>query len=238
VKYAVGPFFTLGIIIGAVIDHNLYHQFAALLHPQQPAGHLFLLPEASLNHIKSRTAFFQQSRSEAAVIMFGDSITEFGGDWSELLDTSALNRGIASDTTEGMLSRLDEVIERKPKIVAVMAGINDVRMGVPVDLVAAHIEQILTKLKAANVRPVMQSTLPTASQLGEPHTNVAVISLNGALSQWCASQDVPFLDLNAFLAPEGVLDPSMTLDDIHLNDAGYLRWRDVLAPLLHHLLNS
>jgi lysophospholipase L1-like esterase len=234
-KFSLGSFLTVGIIIGAVVDHYLYRQVAALLHLRQPVGH-FLVPEAGVNHIKSRTAFFQQSHSRATVIMLGDSITEFGGDWSELLDIPALNRGIAGDTTEGMLSRLDEVIERKPKIVVVMVGINDVRIGVPVDLVAARIEQILTKLKAANVQPVMQSTLLTAAQLGEPNTNVAVIWLNRALSQWCTSQDVPFLNLNASLAPEGILDPSITLDGIHLTDAGYFRWRDVLDPLLHHLL--
>jgi lysophospholipase L1-like esterase len=237
VKFALGSFFTLGVIIGAVIDHNLYQRVAALLDSQQLTEPLSV-SEASFNHIKSRTAFFQQSHGEAAIIMLGDSITEFGGDWSELLDIPALNRGIASDTTEGMLSRLDEVIERKPKIVVVMAGINDIRMGVPVARVAADIEQMLTKLKAANVRTVMQSTLLTAAQLGEPSTNAAIVSLNRTLSQWCASQGVAFVDLNASLAPDGILDRSVTLDGIHLNDAGYLRWRDVLAPVLHHLLDS
>jgi lysophospholipase L1-like esterase len=137
-----------------------------------------------------------------------------------------------------MLLRLDEVIERKPRIVAVMVGINDLRSGVPVDLVAARIEKILTKLKAANVQPVMQSTLLTAEQLGEPTTNVAIAALNRTMSQWCTSQDIPFLNLNASLAPEGTLDPKITFDGIHLTDAGYLRWRDALDPLLRHLLNS
>jgi lysophospholipase L1-like esterase len=237
VKFALGSFLALGIIIGVVVDHYAYRQVGFLLYPQRSAGHL-LVPEATLNHIKSRNAFFQHNRSEAAVIMLGDSITEYGGDWSELLDTPALNRGIASDTAEGMLVRLDEVIGRRPKIVALMAGINEIRSGVPVDLVAARIEQILTKLKAANVQPVMQSTLLTGAQLDEPNTNMSVISLNRALSQWCASQDFLFIDLNVNLAPDGVLDPNITIDGIHLNDAGYLRWRDVLDPLLHHLLDS
>lgn len=235
-KFAFGFSLAVGIIIGAVADRCLY-RLAALLHPQQPAAHL-LLPAVGLNHIKSRSAFFQQSQSEAAVVMLGDLITEYGGDWSELLAIPALNRGIAYDTTEDMLLRLDEVIERKPRIVAVMVGINDLRFGVPVDLVATRIEKILTKLQAANVQPVMQSTLLTAEQLGEPTTNVAITSLNRTLSQWCTSQDIPFLNLNASLAPEGTLDPKITLDGIHLTDAGYLRWRDALDPLLRHLLNS
>ena len=117
-KFAFGFSLAVGIIIGAVADRCLY-RLAALLHPQQPAAHL-LLPAVGLNHIKSRNAFFQQSQSEAAVVMLGDSITEYGGDWSELLAIPALNRGIAYDTTEDMLLRLDEVIERKPRIVAVM----------------------------------------------------------------------------------------------------------------------
>jgi lysophospholipase L1-like esterase len=212
-----------------------YLPLAALLHGRltDPA-----VLEVSRNHIEARANFFQQSQSEAAVVMLGDSITEYGGDWTELLGTPALNRGIAWDTVDGILVRLNEVIEKKPKIVAVMAGINDVRAGVPVDLVASRIEQILTKLKAADVQPVMQSTLLTGTELGEPATNKAIIALNRALSQWCAGQNVPFLDLNASLAPQGLLDPSITIDGIHLTDAGYLRWRDVLDPLLRRMLDS
>jgi lysophospholipase L1-like esterase len=233
VKFALGSFLVLGIIIGAVAER--YLSIATLLYwqRQDPA-----VLEVSLNHIKARADFFQQSQSEAAVIMLGDSITEYGGDWTELLGIPALNRGIASETADGMLVRLDEVIEKKPKIVAVMAGINDVRAGVPVDLVASRIEQILTKLKAANVQPVMESTLLTGKELGEAATNKAIIALDRALSQWCAGQDIPFLNLNASLAPEGLLDPSITIDGIHLTDAGYLRWRDALDPLLRHMLNS
>lgn len=235
-KFAVGSSLAVGIVIGAVADHCL-DRVAAVLRPQQPAAHLSEFA-VGLNHIKSRSAFFQQSQSEAAVVMLGDLITEYGGDWSELLAMPALNRGIAYDTAEDMLLRLDEVIERKPRIVAVMVGVNDLRSGVPVDLVAARIEKSLTKLKAANVQPVMQSTLLTAEQLGELSTNVAITSLNRTLSQWCTSQGIPFLDLNASLAPEGTLDAKMTFDGIHLTDAGYLRWRDTLDPLLRHLLNS
>jgi lysophospholipase L1-like esterase len=233
VKFALASFLTLGIIIGAVADR--YLPLAALLHGRltDPA-----VLEVSRNHIEARANFFQQSQSEAAVVMLGDSITEYGGDWTELLGTPALNRGIAWDTVDGILVRLNEVIEKKPKIVAVMAGINDVRAGVPVDLVASRIEQILTKLKAADVQPVMQSTLLTGTELGEPATNKAIIALNRALSQWCAGQNVPFLDLNASLAPQGLLDPSITIDGIHLTDAGYLRWRDVLDPLLRRMLDS
>ena len=232
-KFALASFLTLGIIIGAVADR--YLPLAALLHGRltDPA-----VLEVSRNHIEARANFFQQSQSEAAVVMLGDSITEYGGDWTELLGTPALNRGIAWDTVDGILVRLNEVIEKKPKIVAVMAGINDVRAGVPVDLVASRIEQILTKLKAADVQPVMQSTLLTGTELGEPATNKAIIALNRALSQWCAGQNVPFLDLNASLAPQGLLDPSITIDGIHLTDAGYLRWRDVLDPLLRRMLDS
>jgi lysophospholipase L1-like esterase len=153
VKFALGSSLAVGIVIGAVANPSLY-RVAALLHTQQPAAHLSE-SAAVLNHIKSRSAFFQQSQSEAAVVMLGDSITEYGGDWSELLAIPTLNRGIAGDTTEDMLLRLDEVIERKPRIVAVMIGVNELRSGVPVDLVAARIEKMLTKLKADYVQPVM-----------------------------------------------------------------------------------
>ena len=71
--------------------------------------------------------------------MPGDSLTE-GIDWRELFpDVKILNRGIGGDTSAGVLNRLDEVIGRHPKIVVLMIGANDLRMGVPVPQVAANI---------------------------------------------------------------------------------------------------
>jgi hypothetical protein len=72
---------------------------------------------------------FKSSKASAEIVMLGDSLTE-GGLWSEYFpNVKMLNRGLASDTTLGAFGRLDEVINRGPKTVFLMIGINNCLIG-------------------------------------------------------------------------------------------------------------
>ncbi len=72
------------------------------------------------------SAAAEASADKSGVVMFGNSITEFG-DWKRLFgDSGVVNRGIAGDNTFGMLDRLSEVIGRRPAKLFVEAGINDI----------------------------------------------------------------------------------------------------------------
>jgi len=170
----------------------------------------------------------------ADVVMLGDSLTEGGGDWRELFpDFVVKNRGIGSDTTEGVLGRLDEVIGRKPKVVVVLIGINDVLRGVDPAKIIFRIEEILRRLKASGTAPIMQSILLTTY---EPATNAIIASVNAEIAAWCAEEKITFLNLNVVLSPSGMLDPAISTDGIHLNSTGYLKWSAVLYPVLRQTL--
>jgi hypothetical protein len=104
----------------------------------------------------SRLAFFRQTVGDADVIMLGDSITE-GIDWRELFpDIRILNRGISGDTGTGVLNWLDEVIKRRPKIVFLMIGSNNLQIGVPVSAINANIRSIVGALEQTNIRIILQ----------------------------------------------------------------------------------
>ena len=63
--------------------------------------------------------------------MLGDSLTEWGN-WHELVpEFRIINPGIGGDTSSGVLDRLQEVIGRRPKVVFVMIGTNDIGLQVP-----------------------------------------------------------------------------------------------------------
>jgi len=180
---------------------------------------------------RSRLAFFRQSVGEADVIMLGDSITE-GIDWRELFpDVRILNRGISGDTSAGVLQRLDEVIGRRPKIVFLMIGSNDLQMGLPVSAVNANIRSIVRALEERQIRVVLQKVLFAASGY-RPQINNKVNELNHALADLCRAPTVLCLDLNRILANGGALSPSFSLDGLHLNTAGYLAWKSEITALL------
>jgi lysophospholipase L1-like esterase len=179
----------------------------------------------------TRVALFRQTVGYADVIMLGDSITE-GIDWHEVFpNVRILNRGIAGDTTKGVLKRLDEIIARRPKVVFLMIGINDLQAGVPVHIVSANIRSIVGTLEQKQISIVLQKTLYVTTRY-RPQVNSKVNELNESLSDLCKSPTVMCLDLNQILGDGGALSPSFSQDGLHLNTAGYLVWKNEITAYL------
>lgn len=94
-------------------------------------------------------------------VMLGDSITG-RGDWKTLLeDEHILNLGVDGDTTSGILKRVQKIIELEPKIVFLMAGINDLCISIPLENIFDNYTQILKKFKRNKIRVIVFSTLIT-----------------------------------------------------------------------------
>src|SRR5829696_483482 len=79
--------------------------------------------------IDGRISVYENTPGTAEIVMLGDSLTDWGN-WNELLPgLSLINRGIAGDTSAGVITRLGEIIQRKPNVVALMIGVNDILQG-------------------------------------------------------------------------------------------------------------
>lgn len=172
--------------------------------------------------------------TQADYVMLGDSIT-YGVQWNELMGIEGIvNRGIAGDSTEGMLKRLDTVIKLKPKIVFIMAGINDILSNVTTpEETYKNYRTIVEKLEANGIKVVMTSTLFTSTKVKNyKDINARVKKLNYMLSIMAVEKWIPYKDLNAKLAPKGHLEEKFTSDGIHLVGAAYEQWAELLAPEL------
>ncbi|MDR1912260.1 MAG: GDSL-type esterase/lipase family protein [Helicobacteraceae bacterium] len=188
---------------------------------------------------EARNSLFRIYKSDGVkAVMLGDSITE-GVEWNELLSRGDIaNRGIWADITEGFLNRLDEVYRLKPKLCFIMGGINDLARGVPTDTVAANIEKIIDELQKRKIEAIVQSTLYVAQELqGSAAINKNVDELNDKLKAIAAKKGALFINLNEKLAKNGSLDMKYTYDGLHLNGAGYERWRDLIAPIVEKSAN-
>jgi lysophospholipase L1-like esterase len=131
------------------------------------------------------------------IVMLGDSITE-GGEWAELLnDPRVKNRGVAGDSTEAMLTRLDPVFAGRPAQVFVMAGVNDMLKGASVESVAAHHERVLTAIAAASptTRIMLQSVLPIDPTMLGTGDNGAIRALNDRLRALAEAHGATYVDL-------------------------------------------
>jgi lysophospholipase L1-like esterase len=173
------------------------------------------------------------SMQRAAIVMLGNSIT-YGVNWSELLGRHDIaNRGIGGDNTYGMLNRMSYVYSLQPRLCCVMAGINDLYAGIPVDSIFSNYKKIITGLRDKHIIPVIQATLHVNAKFKRAdEINPLVAKLNTMLRSFADEQHLDFLNLNKYIAPDNQLRDECTFDGIHLTASGYAPWRSELEPIL------
>lgn len=192
-------------------------------------------PERS-SYWRERVSLFKTIRHRADVVMIGDSLTD-GAEWGELFpEQNIANRGIESDTTDGLLARLGDIVEAKPKLAFVMIGINDFSDAHrSVAAVWANYQQIVSRLVSAGTQVIVLSTLPCnktkAAWKSCAALNEKIRELNTQLST-LAGSGVTVIDMWPALVAKGNLKGEFTFDGIHLNGEGYRQWKNVIAPFM------
>ena len=182
-------------------------------------------------HYRERIeAFRAEEEHQGGVVLLGNSITEFG-DWKRLLgDAGVVNRGIAGDNTFGMLDRLGDVVVRRPRVLVVEAGINDIGQGVPAGMIAGNIGSIVqyVRVKSPGTRVFVVSVLPTNERARQNYPEVAgknevVREVDSRLRAAAGSFGYVYIDLAGKVTDgSGNLDERYAKPDgLHLNDAGY-----------------
>lgn len=171
-------------------------------------------------------------KKEDLVIMLGNSITR-RTDWSAKLPNNTVqNMGVDGAKTGEMLSRMNAVLSRGPKVLCVMGGINDLVAHIPVSTVYANLEQIVLRAKAAGIYVIIQSTLMTGFQYPNAGTLNPQVrdELNPRLSALASREEnVRYLELNSLLGDgHETRDEYLTSDHLHINDAAYNVWAAAL----------
>jgi lysophospholipase L1-like esterase len=170
-------------------------------------------------------------KSESAIMFVGDSLTDFC-DWQEFFRNVTLkNRGISGDTSKGILSRIDNLVESRPRKIFIMIGINDFLNGETVDQVASNYQLILQdfKEKVPQSKVYIKSVLPLNKNFTDPVINNKVIELNAKLKDLAKEYSFQYIDLFPhFLGSNNQLDEQYTTDGLHLNGKGYLLWKTLI----------
>lgn len=184
----------------------------------------------------SRVAYFKQLPPvKKAIVFWGDSITDWG-DWAELLNfKKAINRGIAGDNTYGLRGRLDEVLRHEPKKLFILIGTNDINKKIPVSFIVDNYKKIIQIIRKQSPATTIyvQSVFPINNQLiGRQYysgTNEQIVTLNKALQEMAAGQQVQYVDVySQLLDAAQQLDARYTYDGLHLSGLGYLTWTSYL----------
>jgi lysophospholipase L1-like esterase len=178
--------------------------------------------------------------ARADIVMLGDSITA-APQWRELLPgRDVVNRGTSGDTVLGILERVDTVTRLRPRLVFVMVGLNDLGYGMLPTAMLPSFRILIDHLKEQGAHVVVQPVLHVADNRAWPdirrhwdyRRNDQIRVLNEGLRALAADTGSSYLDLNATLAPDGMLPPELTTDGFHLRAAAYIKWAAVVEQYL------
>lgn len=187
------------------------------------------------------------SKNENRIVLMGDSITE---GWkihrpAFFADGQVVCRGIGGQVTHQMLLRFRaDVIELKPRIVVILAGINDIaRNSGPVAIpdIIANIKTMAELADYHGIKVVVCSVLPAIdfpwSRGLEPAPKV--VELNRRIKEFAQVKGFPYVDYySAMVDQEGGLKvPEFTTaeDLVHPNPAGYEVMERVLLKTLQQV---
>jgi lysophospholipase L1-like esterase len=178
---------------------------------------------------------FQENKKTVEVVWLGDSITD-GGEWSEFFPGfTVLNRGISSDNTFGILYRIREVTNHRPKKIFLLIGINDIARNIPDSIIVRNYKRIIDSVHLYSPETILylQSILPTNNAFTnfKNHQNKTehILAINEAMKSLCNGKKIIYIDLyNHFINTEGKLDEKYTNDGLHLLGQGYVKWKEII----------
>ena len=173
---------------------------------------------------------------ERRVVFMGNSITEgwLQDSTSFFYSKSYINRGISGQTTPQMLIRFRaDVIDLKPSVVVILAGINDIAGNTgpsTIEMISNNLMSMVELAKANDIKVVLSSVLPAYDFPWRSGMEPAlkVVELNRILKEYSDKTGIIYLDyFSAMVDGQNGLKKELTYDGVHPNIAGY----KVMEPL-------
>jgi acetyl esterase/lipase/lysophospholipase L1-like esterase len=169
------------------------------------------------------------------VVYIGDSITDYWiGKDPDFFKVRYIDRGIGGQTTPQMLVRFrEDVIDLKPDVVIILAGINDIAENTgpsKLEIVAGNIFSMAELAKAHHIKVILCSVLPAAAFPWKPGINPiqSIITLNQMLSDYAKANNLGYVDYYSATVDENkAFKKDLAVDGVHPNLAGY----KVMEPL-------
>lgn len=184
------------------------------------------------------------------LVCLGDSIvygygTHPGGAWpylaGEALGIHILNKGENGDTADGMNVRfMEDVIFSRPKEVFMMAGANDILMGIPRKHTCESVDMMVRKAEKAGIPVIMGIPLQIDGELLKAcwfsyysieHTMKLFQDYRKWLLDYCGERHIPVVDFQTefprYLKRDGI---SRGLQDgVHPTREGYRVMADIFC---------
>ncbi len=181
--------------------------------------------------------------NEKRVVFMGNSITQ---GWKEtdpafFTENPFVDRGISGQTTPQMLIRFRaDVIDLKPAVVVILAGINDIAGNTgpsTLEMVENNIASMADLAKANGIKTVLSSVLPAYDFPWNPGVYPAekIAILNEWIKKYASDNGFVYLDYYSSMVDERKgLKSLYSMDGVHPNIQGY----KVMEPLARQAIEN
>jgi lysophospholipase L1-like esterase len=133
------------------------------------------------------------------------------------------NHGVGGEVTAQMLWRFGaDVISDRPQAVVILAGTNDILLGVPFQQTTTHLRKMYEAAQRNNITPIACLIPPSHRYTKAQRTNLD--NLNVWIATYCTAKKITFVDTHsALLDPEDNTQmlPAYSDDNLHPNPLGY-----------------
>ena len=148
-------------------------------------------------------------------------------------DWRVLNRGVNAERTDQLAVRFDrDVLAEHPRAVVILAGVNDVYQGRPVELVKTQLRAMYDRAKRAGIQVVAGSIIPYNT--ATPEQNARMREINAWIADQAARDTgIKFVDTRKAAASAQDLDRlSGSPDGLHPDVSGYRRMAEAIETVL------
>ena len=168
--------------------------------------------------------------NQKTIILIGDSITEGFNVRQLLKERNILNYGVSGDSTVECLERIsDHWFGRRPERVYICIGTNDLVRDRTDQEILGNIRSIVDHVRRSSPGSSVELTSLFPTRENPPRPNDRIRGFNAGLKQLSVELQTGYFDLHHHFADErGDLKKEFTEDGLHLTEAAYERWAEIL----------
>lgn len=150
-----------------------------------------------------------------------------------------INQGVNAERSDVIAARFEaDVIAKKPTVVVIIAGVNDVYQGRPAQHVKDQLAAMYRRAHAAGIRVVAGTIIPYNTATADQNARMTDIN-DWIRSQARANPGVIVVDTRAAVAAPGNADQlASSPDGLHPDAAGYRKMAEAIAPGIQVALRS
>ena len=147
-----------------------------------------------------------------------------------------LNRGVNGERSDQIAARFErDVVDAKPAIVVIIAGVNDVYQGRRVEQITQHLDRMYASAAKSGILVVAGTIIPYNT--ATPDQNARMRIVNAWVEQRASADPrIEFVDTRAAVSAPGAPDKLVdSPDQLHPSAAGYKLMADAIRPVLERV---